>query len=94
MSEPFQPHLVSVTFVPSDGSAVLPVLVGGEPEKVDEKHASQILAAEEFGVNVDLGLGKESATFWTCDFSYVSGCFMLESARTQKDPTGICEDQW
>jgi glutamate N-acetyltransferase/amino-acid N-acetyltransferase len=94
MSEPFQPHLVSVTFVPSDGSSVLPVLVGGEPERVDEERASQILAAEEFGVNVDLGLGNESATFWTCDFSYASRCIMRDCTRTDEYLTGICEDQW
>jgi glutamate N-acetyltransferase/amino-acid N-acetyltransferase len=63
---------VSVSFVPSDGSVPLPVLVNGEPESVDEARASQILAAEEFGVDVELGLGTESAQFWTCDFSYVS----------------------
>jgi glutamate N-acetyltransferase/amino-acid N-acetyltransferase len=72
LSQPLEPTRVSVSFVPSDGSAPLPVLVNGEPEKVDEDRASQILAAEEFGVDVELGLGSQSAQFWTCDFSYVS----------------------
>ncbi|KAK7030751.1 arginine biosynthesis bifunctional protein ArgJ, mitochondrial [Favolaschia claudopus] len=69
------PHLdpskVSVTFLPSDKTASLPVLVNGEPEKVDETRAKEILSLEEFGICVDLGgLGNEEATYWTCDFSY------------------------
>lgn len=60
-----------MTFVPSDGSTALPVLVNGEPEKVDEDRAKEILSAEEFEVKVELGIGSESAQYWTCDFSYV-----------------------
>jgi glutamate N-acetyltransferase / amino-acid N-acetyltransferase len=71
LSQPLDPTRVSVSFVPSDGSKALPVLVNGEPESVDEARASQILAEEEFGIDVELGLGNESAQFWTCDFSYV-----------------------
>ena len=43
----------------------------GEPEMVDEVRAKEILSKEEFEVKVDLGLGSESAQYWTCDFSYV-----------------------
>jgi hypothetical protein len=71
---PLDPTRVSVSFVPADGSAPLRVLTGGEPEQVDEARASQILAQEDFGLDVELGLGGESARFWTCDFSYVSVC--------------------
>ncbi|KAJ7801875.1 hypothetical protein B0H14DRAFT_3092366 [Mycena olivaceomarginata] len=57
------PAKVSVTFLPSDNTASLPVLVNGEPENVDESRG--------FGICVDLGgLGNEEATYWTCDFSY------------------------
>jgi glutamate N-acetyltransferase / amino-acid N-acetyltransferase len=63
---------VSVSFVPSDGSRALPVLVNGEPEVVDEARAKQILQEEEFEVRVELGLRGESAKYWTCDSSYVS----------------------
>jgi hypothetical protein len=45
--------------------------VRGEPEPVDEVRAKEILSEEEFEVKVDLGLGNESAKYWTCDFSYV-----------------------
>jgi len=48
--------------------------VRGEPELVDEVRAKEILSEEEFEVKVDLGLGSESAQYWTCDFSYV--CFV------------------
>lgn len=50
----------------------MPVLVSGEPEKVDEVRAKEILSQEDFGIRVELGAGTEKATYWTCDFSYVS----------------------
>ncbi|KAJ7449535.1 hypothetical protein FB451DRAFT_1343105 [Mycena latifolia] len=65
------PTKVSVTFIPSDNTASLPVLVNGEPELVDEVRAKEILGLEDFGICIDLGgIGKEEATYWTCDFSY------------------------
>ncbi|EPQ56647.1 ornithine acetyltransferase [Gloeophyllum trabeum ATCC 11539] len=70
LSSPLDPKRVSVSFIPSDGSASLPVLVNGEPEKVDEVRAKQILSAEDFEMRVQLGLGSESAQYYTCDLSY------------------------
>ncbi|KAN0137021.1 arginine biosynthesis bifunctional protein ArgJ beta chain [Lactarius tabidus] len=70
LSAPLDPTRVSVSFVPTDGSPVLPLLVNGEPENVDEVRASEILSAEDLEVRVELGLGPESAKYWTCDFSY------------------------
>ncbi|GLB42220.1 hypothetical protein LshimejAT787_1102350 [Lyophyllum shimeji] len=64
------PTKVSVSFVPSDDTTPLPVLVRGEPENVDEVRAKEILSQEDFGVVVELGMGSEEATYWTCDFSY------------------------
>ncbi|KAF7968198.1 hypothetical protein HWV62_31617, partial [Athelia sp. TMB] len=64
------PTRVSVSFLPSDNSEPLPVLVNGEPQKVDEERAKVILQEEEFEVEVKLGMGNESAKYWTCDFSY------------------------
>jgi glutamate N-acetyltransferase/amino-acid N-acetyltransferase len=55
------PTRVSVSFIPTDGSAALPLLVKGEPEKVDEARASEILAMEDLEILVDLGLGDEQA---------------------------------
>ncbi|KAH9010878.1 arginine biosynthesis bifunctional protein ArgJ beta chain [Lactarius pseudohatsudake] len=70
LSAPLDPTRVNVSFVPTDGSPVLPLLVNGEPEKVDEVRAKEILSAEDLEVRVELGLGSESAKYWTCDFSY------------------------
>jgi glutamate N-acetyltransferase/amino-acid N-acetyltransferase len=69
---------VNVSFVPTDRSPVLPLLVNGEPEQVDEVRAKEILSAEDLEIRVDLGLGSESAKYWTCDFGYVSAlcCFV------------------
>ena len=75
LSTPLDPTRVSVSFVPTDGSPVLPLLVNGEPEEVDEVRAKEILSAEDLEVRVDLNLGSESAKYWTCDFSYVSTSF-------------------
>ncbi|TFK44216.1 Arginine biosynthesis bifunctional protein ArgJ beta chain [Crucibulum laeve] len=67
------PLTVSVTFIPADGSAPLPVLINGEPENVDEVRAKEILQHEDFEILVDLGMGggpETEAKYWTCDFSY------------------------
>lgn len=42
----------------------------GRPYNVDEERAAAILAEEDVGITVDLGMGQESATVWTCDFSH------------------------
>lgn len=68
---------MNVLFVPEDGSPALPVLVGGEPEKVDEVRAKEILSEGKFEIKIELGIGDESAKYWTCDLSYVSLPFPL-----------------
>ncbi|KAI0925062.1 hypothetical protein AcW2_005757 [Taiwanofungus camphoratus] len=70
LSAPLDPTRVSVSFIPTDGSPALLLLVNGEPKIVDEVRAKEILSMEDLEVRVDLGLGKESAKYWTCDFSY------------------------
>ena len=64
----------SVSFVPTDGSQILQLLVKGEPQLVDEARAAEILAVEDLEILVDLGGGerggKEEANYWTCDFSH------------------------
>jgi len=65
-------------FVPDDGSSALPVLVGGEPENVDEARASEILSEGKFEIKIQLGIGEENAKYWTCDFSYVSLSLLSE----------------
>lgn len=61
----------SVSFVPTDGSPELKLLVDGEPEVVDEARASEILKHEDLVIEIDLGTGGgQLATYWTCDFSH------------------------
>jgi glutamate N-acetyltransferase/amino-acid N-acetyltransferase len=75
----------SVSFIPSDGSAELKLLVRGEPEQVDEARAKEILEMEDLEISVRLeddgrsSLSNEvfregqktwESVFWTCDFSH------------------------
>lgn len=64
------PERTSVSFVPTDGSVELKLLVNGEPEAVDEERAKVILEAEDLEIRVDLGTGNEEASYWFCDFSH------------------------
>lgn len=64
------PEKTNVSFLPTDGSAELKLLINGEPEVVDEVRASEILQAEDLEILVRLGTGKEEATYWTCDYSH------------------------
>ncbi|QOU19506.1 hypothetical protein BRETT_003655 [Brettanomyces bruxellensis] len=65
------PSKTNVSFVPTDGSAELKLLVNGEPQNVDEVRASEILKNEELEVKIDLGTGGgHSCEFWTCDLSH------------------------
>ena len=81
LSEPLEPARVNVSFVPTDRSPVLPLLVNGEPEQVDEVRAKEILSAEDLEIRVDLGLGSESAKYWTCDFGYVSALCLFKRVK-------------
>lgn len=65
------PTQTSVSFMPTDGSEELKLLVNGEPEKVDEARAAQILEAEDLEIVVRLSeTPGEEAVYWTCDFSH------------------------
>lgn len=65
------PEKTSVSFIPSDGSPELKLLVNGEPESVDETRAAEILEHEDLEIVIRLGGGKEEAVYWTCDFRCV-----------------------
>lgn len=65
------PAKTSVSFVPVDGSTPLKLLVNGEPQKVDEQRASEILESEDLQIVVNIGTGKgQEASFWTCDLTH------------------------
>ncbi|CDR37788.1 CYFA0S01e17216g1_1 [Cyberlindnera fabianii] len=61
----------NVSFIPTDGTAELKLLVNGQPEAVDEERASEILQFEDLEISVDLGTGGGAeASFWTCDLTH------------------------
>lgn len=61
----------NVSFVPTDGTEELKLLVNGEPQPVDEERASEILELEDLQIEVDLGVaGEGKCQFWTCDLSH------------------------
>ncbi|RPB26874.1 arginine biosynthesis ArgJ [Terfezia boudieri ATCC MYA-4762] len=65
------PEKTNVSFIPTDGSKELKLLVNGEPENVDETRASEILAMEDLEISVSLGTGGgQEAVYYTCDFSH------------------------
>jgi glutamate N-acetyltransferase / amino-acid N-acetyltransferase len=64
------PERTNVSFIPTDGSPELKLLVNGEPEQVDESRASEILELEDLEILVRLGTGDKSAMYWTCDYSH------------------------
>ncbi|KAH8767996.1 hypothetical protein BGZ57DRAFT_797571 [Hyaloscypha finlandica] len=64
------PEKTSVSFIPSDGSPELKLLVNGEPETVDEVRAAEILEHEDLEILVRLGGGEQEAVYWTCDYSH------------------------
>ena len=83
------PEKTSVSFVPTDGSEALKLLVRGEPEVVDEARAAKILEEEDLEILVDLGggdggRGGEEASYWFCDFSHVSCLFHASQVRRMR----------
>ena len=87
------PEKTSVSFIPSDGSAELKLLVNGEPEFVDEARAAEILAVEDLEILVKLGTGKEEATYWTCDFSHEYGKKLRSPDNNTRMLTAFSHDQ-
>ena len=62
------PEKTNVSFIPSDGSPELKLLINGEPESVDEARAAEILELEDLEILVRLGDGEEETVYWTCDY--------------------------
>ncbi|EGO65308.1 bifunctional glutamate N-acetyltransferase/amino-acid acetyltransferase ArgJ [Acetonema longum] len=48
----------------------VPVVKAGLDAHPDHQTLKKVMAEKEIKVEVELGLGKEQATVWTCDFSY------------------------
>jgi glutamate N-acetyltransferase/amino-acid N-acetyltransferase len=54
----------------SNGTDALQLVQNGAPFEIDEARAADILAGQEITLHLDLGLGREEATVWTCDLSH------------------------
>lgn len=66
-----EPTKTNVSFIPTDGSTELKLLINGEPENVNEARASEILEMEDLEIRVSLGTGGgQEAVYYTCDFSH------------------------
>lgn len=77
-----QPEKISLWFAKGDGSQlntgapaapvgdVLQLLKNGTPVPFDEPLALELLKNRDISIVVDLGLGKDSFTMWTCDMTY------------------------
>ncbi|KAG8990222.1 hypothetical protein FRB94_013640 [Tulasnella sp. JGI-2019a] len=70
LSTLINPTEISLSFIPSDGSEPLKLLTKGEPEIVDEVRAKKILERDELEIRIELGLGNETAHYYTCDLSH------------------------
>lgn len=70
LSAAIDPTRVSVSFLTSDGSEPLKLLVNGEPQNMDESRAKAIISKEDIEILVEMGMGSEGAKYWTCDFSH------------------------
>ena len=84
------PQKTSVSFMPTDGSEMLKLVVNGEPETIDEARAARILAEEDLEIVVNLGGGRdgngtEEATYWFCDFSHEYGGLTVSKATLKAD---------
>ncbi|KAK3946073.1 DNA replication factor C-like protein [Diplogelasinospora grovesii] len=75
---PVIPERTSVSFIPTDGSPELKLLMNGEPEQVDEARAAEILEHEDLKILVKLGTGDAHIKYWTCDYSHE---YMVEKYR-------------
>lgn len=64
------PTKVNLHFGVLDGSKSLHLFKDGEPHNIDEAVASEILEMEDLLIHVDLGMGTESMSMFTCDLSH------------------------
>lgn len=61
---PMVPEKTSVAF------GGIPVYKKGLPVPFDEEAMKKVMKAHDIVIDIDMGLGGEEATVWTCDFSY------------------------
>jgi glutamate N-acetyltransferase/amino-acid N-acetyltransferase len=59
----FDPMKVAISF------NELPVILPGYKLVLDELKATEILSQPEFSIRLDMGCGRETSTWWTCDLT-------------------------
>jgi len=63
------PEKINLFWLNHNERLSLHLVKDGSPYNVDEQVANEILADDEIIIRVGLGMGKASATMYTCDFS-------------------------
>ncbi|KAJ3011367.1 hypothetical protein HKX48_006868 [Thoreauomyces humboldtii] len=67
---PIDPSRVNLRLSSPALKTTLHLFKDGAPHEIDEAKAAEILEHEDLVLDVDVGLGKEEATMYTCDFSH------------------------
>jgi glutamate N-acetyltransferase/amino-acid N-acetyltransferase len=65
-----QPDQLRLWLLDAGGVIASQLVDGGRPCDYDEPAAIALMQTPEWGFRLDLGMGREAATVWTCDFSY------------------------
>lgn len=66
---PFDPARLGLS-IGQPGQAPLQLVRRGQPCAADEDRAQKIVSGEEVVLHLDLGVGSDEATVWTCDLSH------------------------
>lgn len=64
------PDRLSLWLLDAQGSPAFHLVEAGRPRDYDEPAAIDLMHLAEWGFRLDLGMGGEAGTVWTCDFSY------------------------
>lgn len=64
------PARLALWLLDADEQPVIHLVANGGPTDYDEPAAMVLMQTAEWGVQLDLGLGKASAQVWTCDLSH------------------------
>jgi glutamate N-acetyltransferase/amino-acid N-acetyltransferase len=67
---PVEPTRMQLWLLDRAGSPVLHLVENGSPTDYDEAAATQLMQTPEWGVRLELGMGKASTWVWTCDLSH------------------------
>src|SRR5690606_20521471 len=65
-----QPERMALWLLNASGEPAIQLVERGEPSDYDEPAAIALMQEPEWGVRLDLGLGKASTWVWTCDLSH------------------------